>query len=333
MSAEDQEDAFDHVWEGMGQLKEMLSRALVSAETGDGGDPDVTAWVPTIAVATDGDRRVLEVTGWTGGTGTEPDGGYVGATGLVVLIADGIDIRGAQGVTGAGSGDLLAANNLSDVASAATAFTNIKQAGSTTATGVLELATDAEAQTGTDTARAITPANLQAVTATETRKGVVELATIAEAETGTDTARATTPAGVLASIVLNAQNFPSGTVMLFMQTAAPTGWTKSTTHNDKALRIVSGAASSGGSVNFSTLFARTTTDAVTLIQANLPAVALDITVNSAGISDGNVGIQGDASAGSTTLSGKVSLGGSGSSFTPTIDCRVKYADVIAASKD
>jgi hypothetical protein len=48
--------------------------------------------------------------------------------------------------------------------------------------------------------------------------------------------------------------FPSGTVMLFAQTAAPTGWTKSTTHNDKALRVVSGSASSGGSVDFTTAF-------------------------------------------------------------------------------
>ena len=33
---------------------------------------------------------------------------------------------------------------------------------------------------------------------------------------------------------------PSGTVMVFYQSAAPTGWTKSTSNNDKALRVVSG---------------------------------------------------------------------------------------------
>jgi hypothetical protein len=48
---------------------------------------------------------------------------------------------------------------------------------------------------------------------------------------------------------------PSGTVMLFVQTAAPTGWTKSTTNNDKALRVVSGTASTGGTVAFTTAFA------------------------------------------------------------------------------
>jgi hypothetical protein len=48
---------------------------------------------------------------------------------------------------------------------------------------------------------------------------------------------------------------PSGTSMLFIQTSAPTGWTKSTAHNDKALRVVSGTASSGGSVGFTSAFA------------------------------------------------------------------------------
>jgi hypothetical protein len=49
--------------------------------------------------------------------------------------------------------------------------------------------------------------------------------------------------------------FAAGTVMMFVQTAAPTGWTKSTTHDNKALRVVSGTASSGGSVAFTTAFA------------------------------------------------------------------------------
>jgi hypothetical protein len=48
---------------------------------------------------------------------------------------------------------------------------------------------------------------------------------------------------------------PAGTVMLFAQTAAPTGWTKSTAHDNKALRVVSGTASSGGTVAFTTAFA------------------------------------------------------------------------------
>ena len=48
--------------------------------------------------------------------------------------------------------------------------------------------------------------------------------------------------------------FPSGTRMLFQQTSAPTGWTKDTTQNDKALRIVSGSAGTGGTTAFSSVF-------------------------------------------------------------------------------
>ena len=48
---------------------------------------------------------------------------------------------------------------------------------------------------------------------------------------------------------------PSGTVMMFGQTAAPTGFTKLTANDNAALRVVSGSASTGGSVNFTTAFA------------------------------------------------------------------------------
>lgn len=61
--------------------------------------------------------------------------------------------------------------------------------------------------------------------------------------------------------------FTAGTVMMFVQTAAPTGWTKSVAHNDKALRVVSGAASSGGTNSFSAVMAQTTDGAVTLSAA------------------------------------------------------------------
>lgn len=55
--------------------------------------------------------------------------------------------------------------------------------------GIVELATNAEAQAGTDTDRAITPASLASVTSTTTRAGLVELATNAEVAAGTDTDR------------------------------------------------------------------------------------------------------------------------------------------------
>lgn len=45
---------------------------------------------------------------------------------------------------------------------------------------------------------------------------------------------------------------PAGTVMVFYQAAAPTGWTKVVTQDDKALRVVSGSGGvAGGTVAFS----------------------------------------------------------------------------------
>lgn len=67
-------------------------------------------------------------------------------------------------------------------------------AASTTVAGVVELATDAETITGTSTTLGITPANLQALTATATRAGIVELATGAETIALVDTTRAITAA-------------------------------------------------------------------------------------------------------------------------------------------
>lgn len=77
-----------------------------------------------------------------------------------VAIADGG--TGATTATGAASnlGVLESALNLSDVGTAATAFTNIKQAATDAATGVVEIATQTEVNTGTDTARSITSATL-----------------------------------------------------------------------------------------------------------------------------------------------------------------------------
>jgi len=43
---------------------------------------------------------------------------------------------------------------------------------------------------------------------------------------------------------------PSGTRLLFHNSSAPTGWTKDTTINDSALRVVSGTPGSGGSAGF-----------------------------------------------------------------------------------
>ena len=69
---------------------------------------------------------------------------------------------------------------------------------SLTVKGIIELATDAEANTGTDSSRAVVPSSLKYVldnrNASATKTGLIELATQTEVDTGTDTSRAVTPA-------------------------------------------------------------------------------------------------------------------------------------------
>lgn len=96
---------------------------------------------------------------------------------------------GDRGAAGAGSGDMLAANNLTDVASPSAAFGNIKQNATTAATGVVEKATDAEAIAKSDLNVVLTPSNLAALAASTTFAGFLEFATDAEAAGGTDTTR------------------------------------------------------------------------------------------------------------------------------------------------
>lgn len=138
-------------------------------------------------------------TGATGATGpnevttaTETD-----LTGI--LKGDGANVGTAVAGTdyyNPGGTDVAIADGGTGASTAAAAFTALKQAASETATGVVELATDAETITGTDTTRVVTPANIQAKVASDTAKGIVELATTAETTTGTDATRAVTPDGL-----------------------------------------------------------------------------------------------------------------------------------------
>ena len=77
---------------------------------------------------------------------------------------------------------------------------------SETTEGAIELATQAEVNTGTDAVRAVTPATLAGASTTlvpaasDTVAGRVELATSAETITGSDATRAVTPAGLQAKV-------------------------------------------------------------------------------------------------------------------------------------
>jgi hypothetical protein len=146
----------------------------------------------------------------------------------------------------------------------------------------------------------------------------------------------------IADSATNWAGIPAGTAMLFVQTAAPTGWTKSTTHDNKALRVVSGAASSGGSTAFTSVFtarsASGTVDATTLVTSQIPSHTHAYTgpynagntnatyLSSMKNGSGAVGAQ---TSGATGGNGSHSHG-----FTGTaMDFAVQYVDVIIATKN
>jgi hypothetical protein len=80
----------------------------------------------------------------------------------------------------------------------------------------------------------------------------------------------------------NVPPFESGTRLIFQQTSAPVGWTKdATSHDNKSLRLVTGSVGSGGSVDFSVLFGRTSTDSTTPTTATM--AAHNHTLNSGGV--------------------------------------------------
>jgi hypothetical protein len=103
--------------------------------------------------------------------------------------------------------------------------------------------------------------------------------------------------------------------MLFQQTSAPTGWTKSTTHNNKALRIVSGSASSGGSNAFTTAFGSRGISANASNTTQGGNVSVSVANSTQG---GNISV-GNTTAGGNLSISSVSTGGSVNSHTLSVN--------------
>lgn len=159
-------------------------------------------------------------------------------------------------------------------------------------------------------------------------------------------------AGVLGNVP-SPEVFASGTLMLFQQTAAPTGWTKQTTHNDKALRVVSGSAGSGGSVAFTTALATPAVSGSVSVSGNISDTTLStaqIPSHKHGFREGNSGnnVNGAMRRQQTgplvTNNGKIENAGGGGSHnhghnlagslsSATTAINVQYVDLIIASKD
>ena len=159
---------------------------------------------------------------------------------------------------------------------------------------------------------------------------------------------------------ISATAFASGTKMIFQQTSAPTGWTKVTSSNDVALRVVSGTVGSGGTVAFETAFASQTPSQAsgasvsnhTLTRGEMAAH----THNLRGYSSGSIGgnsnmVFGNESGGfgscnaggvhdqtgGSTNTDPVGNGAHNHNMTQAtynaIDLDVSYVDVIIATKD
>lgn len=145
-------------------------------------------------------------------------------------------------------------------------------------------------------------------------------------------------AAALPTFQNNSAGFASGTKLLFVQTSAPTGWTKDTTlNNNSALRVVTGTASTGGTVDFTTAF---TSQSVAGTNAGYTLTLADIPSHQH--TGGAAGSQAVGSGASHSVLPAIAQntgasGGGGShthTFTGTaIDLAVKYVDVIIASKD
>tara|TARA_B100001250_G_scaffold257971_1_gene222112 strand:- start:1947 stop:2717 length:771 start_codon:yes stop_codon:yes gene_type:complete len=142
---------------------------------------------------------------------------------------------------------------------------------------------------------------------------------------------------------------PSGAKMLFYQSSAPTGWSKISTHNNKALRVVSGSGGgSGGNNSFTSTFATKSTGNHTLTRSQIPGHnhGYDFGWFAENIGHGSNSKYGTTLAGSNkgrdydnsaffsaqnTTNGSEPPGG-GSHNHGNIDLRVQYVDVIICTK-
>lgn len=252
----------------------------------------------------------------------------------------------AQGGTGVGTLTGLAYGNGTSAFTAATAAQVVSVIGSTAVTNATNAANVAISDDTTTNATFYPTI----VSTTTGNLPVKTSSTKLSFNPSTGRLTATSYAGD-GSALTGVGGFASGTLMLFQQTAAPTGWTKQTTHNDKALRVVSGTASSGGTSAFSTVFANQTP---TITTSGLSAAATTLSssqIPSHTHTTSNVSTTGAQFStysplepnvfgnGSRTSDGGTGGGGShthsisGSATSSAITLNVQYVDLIIASKD
>ena len=129
--------------------------------------------------------------------------------------------------------------------------------------------------------------------------------------------------------------FPSGTLMLFHQSAAPTGWTKDTaaTLNNSALRVVtstSWASGKQGATAFDSVFGSgKATGNHTLIESEMPShTHTQRGANTTSTANNRV----NGGANDTNVGETLATGGGGS-HNHTLSLDLNYINMILASKD
>ena len=125
----------------------------------------------------------------------------------------------------------------------------------------------------------------------------------------------------------------SGTKMPFIQSAAPTGWTKLTTDDNKQIRVVTGNANTGGTTTFSSVYVSATSSNVTLSSTTMPAHTHGSTLQI--LWAGSPRYFGGNSWGKDTAltSGNNDPAGGTTPHNHSYALNVKYVDVILASKN
>ncbi len=129
-----------------------------------------------------------------------------------------------------------------------------------------------------------------------------------------------------------ADPIPAGTVMLFFQAAAPSGWTIVGAHNNVALRVVSSSGGgTGGSSGFTGVFTSRTPAGTNSSSACSVTMPFDgYTSTSGGIAGYQTVGQSQRMTENRTLSGTAVA----QTFTGTaMDFAVAYLDVILATRD
>ena len=121
--------------------------------------------------------------------------------------------------------------------------------------------------------------------------------------------------------------------MPFYQASVPTGWT-AVALDDYAFKIVSNGNGgvTSGSVNYSTLFATTTTGSHTLTTNEIPSHTHPFTVGFGSSFGGNF-VQDTLTSTARSYSGTTSATGGGAGHTHDLDMRVKTAAFVLGSKN